>query len=375
MQHGPSVWPQRHSMSALELAVRLVGGLLLTGMNAFFVVAEFALTRLPQMDSSEDGPGLERARRMTNRLEIYLTGCQLGITTSSILLGVVAEPAFTHLLRPAFAMLGVSATVTQGISVVVGIVLINLIHKIWGEQTPTYLGVERPRTVARYTAAPLDWWVTLTYPFIMAGDGLAKATLGAFGVEVERSWTEAETDDASLDSISAVRRKIGEVLSRADLSRERQMEILRTLDIEQLPVEKIMVPRDEVVAARLSDGLPDNLQRMRVHLYNRYPLLGDGWGDVRGILYLPTVFEHLPELEAGGTSLDAIAEPVVWVEPDLAVSDFIDRLQREQQEVALIRDDGAVKGLLTVTDAFEAIAGEVEDPVDADRKEQQAAAA
>ena len=353
--------------SGLELAVRLIGGVLLTGMNAFFVVAEFALTRLPQMDPAEDGPGLERARKLLDRLEIYLTGCQLGITTSSILLGVVAEPAFTHLLRPLFAVFGLSATLTEGVSVVVAIVIINLIHKIWGEQTPTYLGVERPRQVARYTARPLEWWVTLAYPFIMAGDGLAKSTLRVFGVEVQRSWTEAEAEgdeEGALESIGDVRRKMGEVLSRANLSRERQAEVLRTLDIDQLPVADIMVPRSEVTAVRLADDLSETLSLMREHLHDRYPLLGDDWTDVRGTLYLQTVFQRLPDLRSGTVSLQDIAEPPVWVPADLPVSTLIDRLQEEQQEVALVYD-GEVEGLVTLTDAFEAIAGEMEDPVDA----------
>ncbi len=78
-------------MGAFEIALRLVGGIFLTGMNAFFVVTEFALTRLPQLDPADDPPGMQRARRITEELEIYLTGCQLGITMSSILLGVVAD--------------------------------------------------------------------------------------------------------------------------------------------------------------------------------------------------------------------------------------------------------------------------------------------
>ncbi len=359
-------------MDAVELILRLAGGVLLTGANAFFVVAEFALTRLPQMDPSEDGPGLSRARRMTNELEIYLTGCQLGITTSSILLGVVAEPAFTIVLRPLFEGLGMSASVTQGISVVVAIVLINLIHKIWGEQTPTYLGVERPRQVARYTAAPLDWWITITYPFIMAGDGLAKATLGTFGVEVKRSWTEAETEDSleepPLDNIGAVRRRIGEILAGADLSRERQAEVLRTLEIEQVPVRDIMVPREEIVALNAANDLSSTLERMRTHPYDRYPLLGDNGEGVIGILYMTGVFRHLPELKRGSTTLADIAEPPVWVAPDLPVSDLIDHLQHEQQELALVRENGGVGGLVTATDAFEAIAGELEDPDDVSQR-------
>ena len=355
-------------MSLVEIGLRIVGGIFLTSANAFFVVTEFALTRLPQLDPAEDPPGMERAREITNELEIYLTGCQLGITTSSILLGVVAEPAFTELFRPLFSRFGVSEAVAHGISVVVGIVLINLIHKIWGEQTPTYLGVERPRQVARHTAGALYAWTTVAYPFIMAGDGLAKATLRLFGVEVQRSWTEEdEGGDEEAAGVSAVRREIGEVLSRANLSRERRGEILRAVDIEQRPVRSIMVPRSEVVALRAEDPLADTLDRMRSRPFNRYPLLQSEWETVHGTLYMTTVFQHLPALKAGTLQLPDIAEPVVWVDPELPISDLIDRLQKEQQEIALVRTGGHVQGLVTSTDAFEAIAGELEDPDDVGR--------
>jgi len=356
-------------MSVLEVVVRLGGGILLTGANAFFVVTEFALTRLPQLDPAEDPPGLERARRITDQLEIYLTGCQLGITASSILLGVVAEPAFTFLFRPVFDLLGTSEAVSHAVSVVVGIVVINLIHKIWGEQTPTYLGVERPRQVARRTAGALHAWTTVAYPFIIAGDSLAKGTLRLFGVEVQRSWTEEESEDEPPTSYGAVRREIGTILSRADLSRERQEEILRTVDIDQMPVRSIMVPRSEVVTLRTSDALHESLQEMRAHPYDRYPLLDPDWDNVYGTLYMTAVFRHLPELERGDATLPDIAEPVVWVDPELPVSVLIDRLQQEQQEIALVRADGHVRGLVTSTDAFEAIAGELEDPGDVVQRE------
>jgi CBS domain containing-hemolysin-like protein len=321
---------------------------------------------------------MEAARRITDELEIYLTGCQLGITSSSILLGVVAEPAFTYLLQPLFVLLGTPDQLAHGTSVVVAVVLINLIHKIWGEQTPTYLGVERPRQVARHTARALKAWTTIAYPFIMAGDGLAKGTLRLFGVEVQRSWTEEEAsgDEEAPESIGAVRREIGEILSRADgMSTERRGEILRAVDIEMLPVQQIMVPRSEVVALSTDEDLHENLKRMRDHPYDRYPLLNGDWDHVHGVLYLPTVFRHLPALEAGDETLASIAAPPVWVRPDLPISDLIDRLQTEQQEVALVRDGtGRADGLVTSTDAFEAIAGELEDPEDVKRQMRAASA-
>jgi len=59
-----------------------------------------------------------------------------------------------------------------------------------------------------------------------------------------------------------------------------------------------------------------------------------------------------------------VASPGVRVPGEMPVSELIDRLQEEAQELALVEDDGTVVGLVTITDAFEVIAGEVEDPYD-----------
>ncbi len=134
----------------VDIAVRLAAGFGLVLVNAFFVTTEFALTRIRQLPAEdfEGSRNLRRAWEMTERLEIYLTGCQLGISVSSILLGVIAEPAFTALLEPLFGAVDWSAGTRHVVAVTLAVVLMNLIHKIWGEQAPTYLGVERPREVS-----------------------------------------------------------------------------------------------------------------------------------------------------------------------------------------------------------------------------------
>jgi len=227
---------------------------------------------------------------------------------------------------------------THTISVTAALLLVNLLHVVVGEQAPTYLGIERTRAIARYLAPGLYWWTRLLRPIIRAADWIAKSLLALFGVTITRSWTEGEEDEKeSLTSYGAVRREIGTVLSRANLSRKRRSEILRAVDIEEIPVRRIMVPQTEVVALSTADDLAETLQRMRTHPYDRYPLLGDE-GDVIGVLYMTNVFRHLPELERGEAHLVDIAEPPVWVDPELPVSDLIDRLQRKQQQVALVHD-------------------------------------
>ena len=354
-----------------DIGLRLLAGVVLVLANAFFVSTEFALTRLRQLPAEdfEKSSGLRLAWKMTERLEIYLTGCQLGITASSILLGVIAEPAITALLEPLFGAIDWSPGTRHLVAVVVAIVLMNLVHKIWGEQAPTYLGVERPKLVVAYLAPALYWWTKVMYPVIIAGDSLAKSTLRPFGVEITRSWTRDDGEDedgqTSIEGPFAARQELLELLGRIEgLPRDRRDEILATLEIGNRSIREIMVEGEHVVALHADDGVEAVSRCVRDHPHTRFPLVGDSLDDYRGIVYVPAVLARIDELRAGDCGLGDLAVPPLTMEADTAIAAAIDRFQDAHQELALVTEEGRVVGLLTSTDAFEAIAGELEDPLD-----------
>lgn len=351
-----------------EIAIRLLVGAVLVLANAFFVTSEFALTRVRQFPESafEEHRALRRAWRMTERLEIYLTSCQLGITSTTILLGIVVEPAVTGLLEPMVeAAVGWTGGSVRVASIVLAVVVINLVHKIWGEQAPTYLGVERPRLVIRYTAPALHVWTRVMYPAIVAGDALAKWTLGLLGVEIRRSWTDAEAGEGrKIGGPRELEHRMTDLLARAPLSGDRRREVLAALEIGERTVSEIMVARDEIVALRAARPFEENLEVVASRPHVRFPVIGDSFEDVRGILYVPALFARLDDLRAGRSTLEDLVVDPLWLEAEISIADAIDRFQEERQEVALVREDGRVTGLVTSTDAFEAIIGQLEDPLD-----------
>ncbi|WP_411962902.1 CNNM domain-containing protein [Haloferax sp. YSMS24] len=359
-------------MVGVETAIRLVGGVVLLLANGFFVVSEFAMTRVPQFDQSafEGSRGLELAWKMTERLEVFLSGCQVGITISSVGLGVVAEPAVAAVFN---ALLGGQAGAHTSLSVLLSLAVINLAHVVLGEQVPTYLGVERSRLVAKYTAPLLYGWTKLMYPVIVVADWLAKRLLALGGVQMTRSWQEAEVDDEESDdgdgrlSRGEVRSQMGDILARGSLPEERRQEVLNALRIGELPVRDVMVPKSDVVALETTKTTDENLELIRTNpQHSRFPLVGDSMDDVRGVVYAPTVLATLDRLEAGDRTLEDVAVPPLSVQSDLSVSELIDRFQAENQELAMVRDaeTNEIIGLVTASDAFEAITGQLYDPLD-----------
>jgi CBS domain containing-hemolysin-like protein len=357
-------------MNVPEVTIRLVAGLLLILINGFFVAIEFALTRARQYSEAEfvdnGSPALERAWEMTHDLEIYLTTCQVGITASSIAVGIVAEPALAAVFEPVFAN---TALAGVGTGAVIAFLLINLVHLTHGEQTPTYLGVERSRFVCRYGATPLYWFNWLISPIISLGDAIAKWTLRLFGVEMTGAWLEMESD--VIESRADLRNRIGSALDESGVSDDRREEVMNALRIGERPVREVMVPREDIVALSTAVDAEENLRRMADQPHTRYPLVGEDLTEFGGIVYFPILARYREELAAGTVDFAELAAPPMTLSPDVDVSDAVDQFQAETQELALVLEDGAVVGMVTITDLLEAVMGDIEDPIDTDARSDQ----
>jgi CBS domain containing-hemolysin-like protein len=349
-------------MEPLEIGLRILGGIILIGVNAYFVAIEFALTRARQYPRSEfDTPGLELAWEMTDDLEFYLTTCQVWISATSIALGIIAEPGLAALLEPLFED---TTLASLGAGSLLGFLIINLVHLTHGEQTPTYLGVERSKQVAKYGARPLYWLAKILAPAIWVGDSVAKATLGLFGIEMTQAWTEAEKE--VIETRADLRNRLGSVLEEGNLPAERREEIMNALTIGEQSLREVMIPAEDIVALSTEDDPESNFQKLEEYPHTRYPLVGDDLTDFRGIVYSPALFNHREKLSSGEGEFGELAAPTMTLSPDTDVSDAIDQFQTERQELALVIEDGEVVGLVTVTDLLETIIGDIEDPLDQD---------
>lgn len=349
-------------MAISELVIRLLSGIVLLLANGMFVTTEFALTRLRQFDEEDmgDSPSLNLAWQMTEQLEIYLTACQLGITVTSILLGVTFEPGVTHLILPLTSALGIGSTESSFVAIGIAVVIIQFMHTVWGEQSPTYLGVEKPLMVARVFAPILYGWSWACSPVIYLGDHMAKATLKLFGITLDRSWTDTET----IDTPAELRQEIGKLLSKGELPDERRAEVINALEIDDLTTKSIMVPREDIRAFSTEKSVEENLDQLSEHQYSRFPLINETLDEYRGTVYIPALPPVLHELRNGDLDWEDVSVDTMTVSPDLPVSELIDRFQAEQQELALVLDNNKVVGLVTSTDAFEEVLGELKDPFD-----------
>ncbi|SEH67992.1 IMP dehydrogenase [Halopenitus malekzadehii] len=154
------------------------------------------------------------------------------------------------------------------------------------------------------------------------------------------------------------------MMEEIELPEERREEVLNTLDADELEVSEIMTPADEIVALSTTKSVDENIEQIRNTPHTRFPLVGDALTDFVGIVYSPSIITHFEDLHDGTKTLADIAAPAMTVASDTNVSDAFDQFQTEAQEVALVVQDGEIVGLLTATDALEAVMGQLEGPLD-----------
>ena len=328
--------------------------------NGFFVAIEFGLTRARQYSEAEFAEaGLERAWEMTEELEIYLTGCQVGITAASISLGIVAEPALAALFEPLF---GGTVLASIGAGTLLAYFVVNLVHVVYGEQTPTYLGVERSKQLCRHGATPLYWFTRVIRPVLDLGDAVAKWTLELFGVEMTGAWLDSGAD--VIESRADLHRRLQAALAESDLAEDRHGEVMNALVAGEVPVRNVMIPLDEVVALSTGNTPAENLDLIESSQHRRFPLFGEDETDFRGIVYLAELLNDFEAFRDGEIDIEDVAIPPMMLSADEEVSDAIDAFQEARQELALVVEDDEIVGLITATDAFETVMGELEGPGD-----------
>ncbi len=173
-------------------AVLLILLFALIAINGVFVAAEFALvrsrrSRIEQL-AAEGARGATGVLEQLDRIDEYLSACQLGITMASIGIGFLGEPAVAKLIEPAFG--GLSHGVAVAISVGIAYTLVTTLHVTVGEQAPKLFAISRPEESARFLAGPLRWFRRVSAPFTVALTWLSNAT-GATGSGAARGSLRA----------------------------------------------------------------------------------------------------------------------------------------------------------------------------------------
>ncbi len=348
----------------------MVGGmvlaLVLILVNGFFVAAEFALVkvRATQLDGrvAEGSSAAVAARGILDKLDAYLSACQVGITLASLGLGWVGEPVVAAALAPLFHRLQLSEQTSHQIALGVGFVSISFLHIVVGEQAPKNFAISQPLLVSTVVAWPLRAVYVVFWPALVVLNGASNATLRLLGIPVSNDH-EAAVPAEELRRIAAQSAAQGEITAG-------QGELLSNVfRFSGRSARDIMVPRAKIAAADLTWPFPRLLDFVLDNEQSRYPVYEGELDEVVGILHMKDLTKRLRVDGWTGEGLREMLRPALFVPETLSAQRLLRVFQQEHSHLAVVLDEhGSVAGVMTIEDALEELVGEIQDEHDDERE-------
>ncbi|GAB2512311.1 hemolysin family protein [Microbacterium petrolearium] len=341
----------------LTLLLGIIAILAIIAANGYFVAQEFAYmsvdrTRLAAR-AKEGDAAAERALRVTRRTSFMLSGAQLGITVTGLLVGYVAEPLIGESLGVLLGDAGVPAAVSVTVGTVLALGLATVVQMLFGELYPKNLAIASPEPLARGLARSTLLYLTVFGWLIAVFDHAANALLRLLRIEpihdVDTSATREDLKHAVADS-----RESGDL--PADLS----LLIERVLEFPERDAEHAMIPRARVDVIPEDATLAEVRERMAGG-HSRYPVV-DASGQPVGVVELSSLLraEH-----PGDAPVRLILREPLLVPTLMPLPAVLERLAETRNQIACVLDEyGGFVGIITTEDLAEELVGEITDEHD-----------
>jgi CBS domain containing-hemolysin-like protein len=341
-------------------ALKLILAALLVAVNAFFVIAEYALVRSRrarlEVMREEGQSGAALALSQLDRINEYISAVQIGVTMTSIAIGALGAPTLADALQRAFG-----GSLTHGLRVAIAVVLayavVTSLQLIFGEMVPKFYAIDRSESVARRIARPLRGFSVLFGPIIRVITAVSARLLRTLGVDMDR-----EADGGSPDEL---KRLIAESHAGGHIDPGEAGMLRGVFHLHEQEARQVMTPIPAVITVDVAKNVEIALRLCISSGHTRLIVTeGDDRDRVRGLVHASALARRLMD-EGPDASIEADVHDAPIVPETKPLDDLLADLQRQRTSLAVVVDEyGRVAGIVTVEDIIEEVVGEIADETD-----------
>lgn len=346
----------------------------LVGAHALYVAGEFAAVsarRSRIMQLADQGNRLAQSVlpiiEDPHKLDNYIAASQVGITLSSLMLGIYGQRAIAPCIEPFLASLPLSGfssgggdVAAAGAAALLVLIVLTTLEVILGELIPKSLATQYPERLALLTALPMRWSADyILRPLIVVLNGSGALLLRLLGATYDRGHAHIHSPDEIVILVKESHR--GGLLDAGE--RELLGNLFRS---SAKRAQDVAVPRNRVVAVNVDQSVAEVLQLAAASAYTRIPVFKDNIDNIIGFVHLRDLF-NLYRKDSDADLRDVL-RPVPFVPAVLPIFQVWNRLNEADSYLAIVFDEyGGTSGLVTREDLIEELFGELQDEFDHER--------
>lgn len=338
--------------------------LVLVVLNGFFVAAEFAIVKVRhsqiELKASQGNRIAMISLHVLNRLDSYLSACQLGITLASLGLGWIGERVVANMVLAFMAKLGYAAdpVVAHSIAIPVAFGLITVLHIVIGEQVPKTAAIRNPLSTTLLVTIPLRVFYVVFIPFIWLLNALSILSLKALGL--------AKADHSDIHTEEELRMILTESEEGGAIKPSEHELIQNVFEFDDRVVKQIYVPRTRVTAIDIEDETETVISKIIDEGYSRLPVYKDSIDNIVGIIHSKDLIKSIHNKVP--FNIESLLRPAYFIPLSKRVNELLRELQRQHIQMAIVTNEfGGTEGIVTMEDIIEELVGEIQDEYDEEK--------
>ena len=337
----------------------LVIGVVLLGLNAFFVAVEISLLAARRgivEERAESGEARAvAALKALRELPVTFSGAQLGITLASLGLGAVAEPAVADALKSALAVTDLPEGARIAIAVTIALTVVVFLHMVIGEMAPKNLAIARAEEVALAVARPFALYMRVLRPVVVLLNGVANVLARIVGVQV---IDERELGHSAEELLLV----LGQARESGSIGIEDARLFAASLELRDVVAGAAMTPRIDLIAVATDATVAGVLDAAAESGHTRLPVYEQDVDHIVGIVHVKDVLVTSRDPDA---PVSEVMRPIVAVPESRDLESLLRELLQSRAQAAVVIDEfGGTAGLVTLEDVFEELVGDIVDEFD-----------
>ena len=326
---------------------------LLIGFNAFFSLAEVALIsarRTKLLGEAERGSKVARLTLgLMDDTNKFLSTAQIGITIVSILTGIYSGAAWGDDLALFLERFGVSAVTAGWVAHTLLLFVATFLQCLLGELFPKRMGIDFADTLAKVCTPPMLFFAWICKPAVWLMTVCMDGMIRMFRLP-------PRDNKVTEDEIKAVIRQGGDA---GEVEEVEQNIMERALVMGDQRVGQLMTYRTEVVTLDVKMTAADVRRVLAESPYTSYPVVDGSVDNVCGYVLLKDL---ILMLDSNDFDLSRKLQKPVYFNENITVYKAFEHLRRSRARFAFVCDEfGAMQGILTQSDIFEGLVGELPD--------------
>lgn len=281
----------------------------------------------------------------------------MGITVSSLILGLIAEPAIGPMIEPLLEWLPISESTLPAITVILALAIGTALQLVFGELVPKNLAITYPYPTSVRVGVPMLLVNGLLSPITRVLNAAANATVRALGMEPREELAGVR----SMEELEMVIRSSGE---GGLLSDEELALLTRSIAFTENLTADVMVPRVSIVAFPSTATVADLMSRAVESGHSRFPVFGETIDEIVGVAHVKDSL-RVPWAERQSAPITDHMRPALVIPETQPIDTVLVELRTKGSGMAIVVDEyGGTAGIVTSEDLLEELFGEIEDEYD-----------